>query len=214
MSRLIDTGLEQLSTMLYHMGETAYKAVNLSITGYISGLSYYNKVKNLSDTLVVMADELEDNVFEIIARFQPVASDLRILKSCMKIAYDFTRFGRYALDMSQIYERLGGLEKCDDWTKKYINEMCEKVLRMVHISVDSIKLRDIKIARDISELEEQVDSMYFRYLEVLVEKATTTNECRISSVLSVRHLERIADHAAYICESIIYLVTGQKTKLR
>jgi phosphate transport system protein len=214
MGRLIDTGMEQLSSMLQRMGETAYEAVRLSIDGYVSGASNYNAVKNLSDILVLMADELEDNVFEVIARFQPVAFDLRTLKSCMKIAYDLARFGRYALDMSQIHERLGGLEKCDDWTKSFVKEMCEKVLGMVRMSIDSLKLRSVKLAQDISEVEQQVDDMYFGYVDALVEKAPTTTECQVSSVLAVRHLERIADHAAYICESIVYLVTGQKVTLR
>jgi phosphate transport system protein len=56
--------------------------------------------------------------------------------------------------------------------------------------------------------------MYFKYLNRLVEKAPATNKCTISSVLVARYLERIADHATYVGESIIYLATGEKVTLR
>ena len=214
MVRLIDIGLEQLASMVFRMGEIAHETVSLSLSGYIEGTNAYEEVQNLSDLLITMADEAEDKAFELIARFQPVASDLRILKSYMKITYDFARYGRYALDVSQIYARLGGLKECGDWIKQSIREMSEKVLSMVRTSVDSLKSHDTNLARTLSETEKQVDSMYFEYLERLVEKAPATNRCTISSVLVVRYLERIADHATYIGESIIYLATGEKITLR
>jgi len=214
MSRLIDIGLEQLASMIFRMGELAHKTVSLSLSGYVEGKNAYEEVQNLSDLLITMADEAEDKAFELIARFQPVASDLRILKSYMKITYDFARYGRYALDISQIYSRLGGLKECEDWIRQSIREMSEKVLSMVRTSVDSLKSHDTDLARTLSETEKQVDSMYFEYLDRLVEKAPATNRCTISSVLVVRYLERIADHATYIGESIIYLATGEKVTLR
>jgi len=56
--------------------------------------------------------------------------------------------------------------------------------------------------------------MYFKYLDNLIDKPSTVNKCIISSVLVVRYLERIADHATYIGESIVYIVTGEKIMLR
>jgi phosphate transport system protein len=214
MSRLIDSGLEQLANMVFRMGDLAYKTASLSLGNYIDGKNGYAQVQSLSDTLVEMANEAGDKVFELIARFQPVASDLRILKSYMKITYDFERYGRYALDVSQVQKRLGGLGECEGWIKKSIESMSEKVLVMVRLSVESLKSHDTKLAMSLSETENQVDGMYFRYLDELVEKALGTNRCTISSVLVVRYLERIADHATYIGESIIYLATGEKVTLR
>jgi len=214
MVRLIDIGLEQLASVVFRMGEISHKTVSLSLSGYIEGKNAYEEVQNLSDMLITMADEAEDKAFELIARFQPVASDLRILKSYMKITYDFARYGRYALDVSQIYARLGGLKDCEDWIRQSIREMSEKVLSMVRTSVDSLKSHDTNLARTLSKTEKQVDSMYFEYLDRLVEKAPATNRCTISSVLVVRYLERIADHATYIGESIVYLATGEKVTLR
>jgi len=213
MSRLIDGGLEQLARLLLRMGELAHEGVSLSLNGYIEDVNAYEQVRSLSDTLEILRDEVESKAFELIARYQPVASDLRILRSYMKIAYDFTRYGRYALDVQQIYERLGGLKECEDWIKESIEEMSEKVVSMVRISIDSLKSHDAEMAETITEIERQVDAMYFKYLDSLMEKAPATNKCTISSVLVVRYLERIADHATYICESIVYLATGKRVPL-
>jgi len=214
MSRLIDAGMKQLAGIIFRMGELAYETVSSALNGYVNGRDAYVPVWNTSAILVEMADEAEDKAFELIARFQPVASDLRILKSFMKIAYDFERFGRYALDVSQIHKRLGGLEECEDWITTSIREMSEKALSMVRTCVDSLKSHDVKLAMTLSETENQIDEMYFKYLDRLVEKAPATNKCTISSVLVVRYLERIADHATYVGESIIYFATGEKVTLR
>lgn len=214
MSRLIDKDLEQLTEMLVRMGGLAHKTVSLSIMSYIEGKGNYREVKELSDTLILMADEVEAKAFELIARFQPVASDLRILKSYMKISYDFTRYGRYALDVSQIYNMLGGIRECEDWIREAIEEMSERTLSMVGTSVESLKSHDAEMAKILSETENQVDDLYSSYLDRLVEKAPATNRCTISSVLVVRYLERIADHVTYVGESIVYLATGEKVTLR
>jgi len=214
MKRLIDQGLEQLANMLFRMGELAYKTISLSLKNYIESADGYAQVREQSDLLVVMSEEAEDKASELIARFQPMASDLRILKSYMKIAYDFARYGRYAYDISQIYERLGGLTTCEDWLKEVIGEMSGTVLMMVRTSLDSLKSHDTELAKTLSDIEKQVDVMYVRYLDMLIEKAPATNKCTISSVLVIRYLERIADHATYIGESVVYLATGEKITLR
>jgi phosphate transport system protein len=212
MKRLIDSGLEQLASMLFRMGELAQKTVSLSIINYLEGTHDYKEVKELSATLSSMADPVEDIAFEIIARFQPVASDLRIIKSYMKICYDFRRYGRYAFDISQIYERLGGMDDCDLSFRKISKEMSEETLNMVATSIQALRNHDAELAKTLSAMEKHVDKLYCDYLDKLI-ATTSTTSCTISSLLVVRYLERIADHAIYIGESIVYLATGEKTTL-
>jgi len=91
-----------------------------------------------------------------------------------------------------------------------LGKMSEKVLGMVKTSIESLRKHDVKLAETISKPEKEVDDMYFRYLDELVKRASGTSKCTISSVLIVRYLERIADHATYICEAVIYVATDQK----
>jgi phosphate transport system protein len=214
MSRLIDTGLEQLAKSVYRMGETANRAVTVSLNGYIKNKNTYAEVQELSNLLILVADEAENKVFELIVRFQPVASDLRILKSYMKIIYDLVRYGRYALDVSHIYDKIDGVEECEIWMRKDVVETSEKVLEMVCTSVELLRNKDVKMAESLSGTEEEVDKMYSNFLNRLIEKEAVAKKCTISSLLVMRYLERIADHAAYIGESIVYLATGEKIILR
>jgi len=213
MSRIMDSGLEELSANLYRMGELANRAVLTALLECLTDREAYNEIHEMSDALVAMADHVEDKAFELIARFQPVASDLRTIKSYMKIAYDFARFGRYALDISFVNKRLGGLKNCEEWVNLYVKDMGEKALDMVRLSIESLKSHDTQLAEKISGKEKEVDKMYFEFLDRLIKSGATT-KCMVSSVLIVRYLERIADHATYICESIIYIATGQKEVLR
>ena len=91
--------------------------------------------------------------------------------------------------------------------------MSQKVLSMVKISIDSLRKHDVNLAKSISETEREVDKMYLEYLQRLIEAEQTNSKCIISSVLMTRYLERIADHATYVCESIVYIVTGEKITL-
>jgi phosphate transport system protein len=214
MHRLLDKGLEQLTAMVFKMGEASEKAVAIAVGGYVRGKDTTEDVGELSEILVAMTAEVEEKAFGLIAKYQPVASDLRIINSYMKIAYDFERYGRYAWDITSISKRLGPLKGCDPWIPEFIGEMGEKVLAMVKISTTSLRNLDVELARSAAKIEEEVDEMYFQYLGKLVEEAGITNQCTISSVLVVRYLERVADHAMYIAEAVVYVATGQKATLR
>ena len=214
MSRIIDPGLEELSAALHKMGELAYHTILTVLRECIENGDVYNKIREMSDVLVSMADHVEDKAFELIARFQPVASDLRTIKSYMRIAYDFVRFGRYALDMSYTNQKLGGMKNCDSWIVLHVKEMGEKVLNMIRLSIDSLRSRNPQLAGKIAQIEKEIDRMYSDFLDKLIGRVDTTTKCAVSSVLIVRYLERIADHATYICKSIIYIATGEKAILR
>lgn len=213
MSRIIDRGLEDQAALLAKMGEYTYETLSMSLHAYLEGRSVQTEVEEMSDMLVAMADKVEDQTFQLIARFQPVASDLRAIKSYMKISNDFARYGRYALDISTINDQLKGLTECEDWIKEYIHQMSEKVLSMVRISVNTVKRHDVELAKTITATEREVDEMYLNYINKLIGAETTTGKCLLSSALVTRYLERIADHAVYVCESIIYVAKGEKISL-
>ncbi len=213
MSRIIDHGLEEQLVLLARMGELTHETLSLSIHGYLQDRSVISQVQEMSDTLVAMANKVEDQTFQLIARFQPVASDLRAIKSHMKIGNDFARYGRYALDISSINDQISGLRECDRSTIDYVHEMSDKVLSMVRISIDSLKKQDAALAKTITQIEREVDNMYLTLLNKLITDQQANSKCVLSSALMTRYLERIADHAVYVCESIVYIASGEKISL-
>jgi len=215
MQRLLDSGLEELTVMVYRMGGLAEKALSLSITGFIERKDFSQDVHELSENLVNKTVEVEEKAFGLIAKYQPVASDLRIINSYMKVAYDFERYGRYSWDISFISTRFNRKNNtCDQWMFNYIEKLSEKVLDMVRASISSLKKLDPELVKTMTVKENSIDKAYFEFLDKLIEKAGVTNDCTISSLLVVRYLERIADHAMHIMEAVVYIATGEKLTLR
>lgn len=212
MHRLLDVGLEQLTAMVYKMGEVAEKAISISIRGFMNGKDATESVHEISDILATMTVEIEDKAFELIVKYQPVASDLRIINSYMKIAYDFERYGRYAWDISFTHKKLAGLDKCAG-PSDLMQKLFEKVSEMVSKSVLALKQHDAELAKSLASTEKEVDELYFAYLDQLAE-APVQNKCVMCNLLVSRFLERIADHTTYVGESIVYIVTGEKISLR
>jgi phosphate transport system protein len=212
MSRLLDAGLEELAAKLLRMGEVAEQTITLSVEGFLKGADTSERVHSLSEVLMAMNVDIEDKAFELTARYQPVASDLRIIRSYVKIAYDLERYGRYAWDISSDHKIIAHQEKCAySWT--FMEELAEKVVQMVHTSVDALKNHDAELAKTLGQIEKEVDEIYFKCLNHLV-TASPTTKCLISSALVARYLERIADHATYVGESVVYIATGEKIILR
>jgi phosphate transport system protein len=214
MSRIIDKGLEEQSVLLVRMAELTYETLELAIRGYLNGRDVHEEVFEMSQLLGSMADKVEDSSFQLIARFQPVATDLRTIKSYMKIGNDFARYGRYSLDISTLNNQFNGLKECDIWQQDFIADMSEKVLGMVKVSRDALRRYDVELAKSITKTEQEVDKMYFDFQNKLISDKTANSQCILSSSLMARYLERIADHATYVCESVVYIATGEKIVLR
>ena len=212
MTRLLDVGLEKLTVLIYKMGEVAEKAINVSITRFMNREDATKVVHDISDILATMTVEVENKAFELIAKYQPVASDLRIINSYMKIAYDFERYGRYAWDISVAHKKLAGLDKCAG-SSDLMQKLATTVCRMVGDSVRALKLNDAEIAKCLAKIEVEADELYFEYLDQLL-KARTRSRCVMCNLLVSRYLERIADHATYVGEAIVYISTGEKVSLR
>jgi phosphate transport system protein len=212
MTRLLDVGLEQLTVMVYRSGEVAESAIAVSIRGFMNGKDASEAVHELSDVLGSMTVDIENKAFELIAKYQPVASDLRIINSYMKIAYDFERYGRYAWDISFTQQKLAKIDKCAG-SSDLMQKLIERVSEMVSKSVAALKQHDAELAKSLAETEKEVDDLYFAYLNQL-SKARSQSKCVMCNLLVSRYLERIADHTTYVGEAIVYIATGEKISLR
>jgi phosphate transport system protein len=212
MTRLLDMGLEQLTVMVYKMGEVAENAINMSLRGYMNGKDATEAVRELSDLLGTMTVETENKAFELIVKYQPVASDLRIINSYMKIAYDFERYGRYAWDISFTNKKLSKVAKCVV-SSDLMQKLAEKVSEMVSKSVEALKQHDAELAKTLADTEKEVDELYFAQLDQL-SKMRPKNKDMLCTLLVSRYLERIADHTTYVGEAVVYIATGEKISLR
>lgn len=203
MPRLMDLGLGELNTLLLEMANLSQQAVGASIEAYSKG-EKGAEVKEMSHRLRSLHRQVGDLSMEIIARYQPVASDLRFLKACLEISYGFFRYGRYALDITEVLQIFGDLGDCD---RTYVVETARRTQEMLRMSVEAFAKRDVEMARKIPSMDDAVDDRYRDNLRRTI-LGKSDLKCSLSATLILRYLERIADHATYIGESVDYITTG------
>ncbi|HZB18123.1 MAG TPA: phosphate uptake regulator PhoU [Nitrososphaeraceae archaeon] len=222
MTRLLDLGIEHIHNIIMDMAKLSERSVFASIESYERGTSTIKKqIFEWSENLRLMQDEVSDLSIELIARYQPVATDLRFIRSCMEIAYDFSRFGRYSYDIVDVLETMGSISDCD---KSYVLQMSNTVREMIHLSIEALQSRDRNAAQKLYELDDTVDALYRKYVNEVInpqkhhnnkkEYMDKTLRCYISTLLILRYLERISDHACYIGDSVYYIVTGNSNPRR
>jgi len=204
-------GLSQIKSLLIKMGRLTMEALELSLKGFFDGEDTYVQNRAWSNTILILSEEVEDRATELMALHQPMAGDLRTLKAYIKVAYDLERFGRYAMDISEIRNRIGGWETIPD--ENGFREMGEKTRECVAMSLEFIETMNERLMWDMSRLEAETDELYLANLGRLTE-SKMHGKTIIAYLLTIRYLERIADHASYISESISYAVTGKRVSLR
>lgn len=146
--------------------------------------------------------EIHNRIIEIIARFQPTASDLRGLIAALEISYGLYRFARYALDISTIINTLltPSGEKCE---LRGSSEASGYVIEMVRGSIEAYLKRDKTMARRVVEMDRSVDQ---RLLTLLSEASRSIDLCSTLDLLIMMYLERIADHSVYIAQETIDMI--------
>ena len=197
------------------MGYMSEELVNSALESYEKGIMLRAQIFEGSERLRILQIEVTDFATELIARYQPVAKDLRLIQSFMDASYGFTRFGRYAYDIAEVMETIGPLEKCD---KSQVSLMAKTAKEMIRLSVKSLEKLDKNASQKLYMMDDSVDSMFRNYLK----KALTQTKgrrrieprCYASTLLILRYLERISDHACYIGDVVNYVVTGDPSPRR
>jgi phosphate transport system protein len=190
------------------MAALAEQSVNASIEAYVSGKIQTGEIRSWSEEIRTLQDDVSELAVDIIARYQPVASDLRFIKAAMEISYGFSRFGRYAYDIAEVLELCGDLSICD---KSSVEITAKTTKEMIRMSVDAFANRDIELARNVQKLDDFVDDKLRESTDRAVHGKIGDTRCAVSEVLIMRYLERISDHSSYIGDSVIYIVTGERT---
>jgi phosphate transport system protein len=213
MSRPLDVGIDQINTLILKMGKLAEDSLELALKGFFEMEDVHVQLRAWSNTLLILSEEVEDRATELMALHQPMAGDLRNLKAYIKVAYDMERFGRYALDISDIIIRLEPWEPFGNGDLT-VDMMGEKVKRILGLAVKLTETRDQALIWTISEIESEIDELYLKNLKLLGESVNADAKTVIANLLTIRYLERIADHASYVAESITYAETGKRITLR
>ncbi len=209
-----DQDLESLRQDLVRMGEI----VQVAIKDAVDALAKRDKdlartVMDGDDTIDRMQVEIEDRCISLIARQQPVATDLRILGTGLKITTDLERMGDHAFDIAKIVLLIGD----EPLIKPLVDipRMAEIAQKMLKDSLQAYLKLDIELAEQVCRADDRVDELYHQVfrelLTYMLEDAKKINQAT-QLIFVARYLERIADHSTNVAEWVIYLATGERLR--
>lgn len=180
---------------------------------YKATLSIINRDPKMAND-VIKADrdidqmevEIEEHCLKILALYQPVAKDLRLIIAILKINNDLERIGDLAVNIAERGVYLANHREFEVFYD--IKKMAMQVEKMLTSSIDSLVNLDVPLAHRIRAEDNEVDAlnreMYARAKEIIVQNPEHIDFI-LHAISAGRHLERIADHATNIAEDVIYL---------
>ncbi|HBJ2610798.1 phosphate transport system regulatory protein PhoU [Clostridium botulinum] len=211
MRKVFDEELLKLHNSILRMGSIVEKQINTCIKALVE------KDEKLADEVIKNDDvvddlekEIEDECIILIAKEQPLATDLRKIFTTLKIVTDLERMADHAVDIAKIAKKI----KDEKYVKPLIKipKMADLVQNMIKESLDSYVNENKEGAYKACTLDDEIDHIYkttFKEsIDTMIERKESINQ--LTQFLFVcKYLERIADHATNICEWTIYLITGE-----
>lgn len=210
MRNKFDEQLETLNLELIKMGALCEDAITASMKALLDGDS--EMIIKTSDIEKEIDDKeryIEALCMKLLLQQQPVASDLRLISSALKMISDMERIGDQAADIAEITKFIK-----NNNTKSilHIKDMADAAIKMVTDSIDSYVKKDLSLAKYVMQYDDVVDKLFSevrKELIVLVYQNQRYGELCLDILMIAKYLERIGDHAVNIAEWVEYSITGK-----
>lgn len=167
-------------------------------------------VLEMDDAIDAQDLEIEAHCLRVLALHQPMASDLRLVGSVMKIITDIERIGDLAVDVAKIAlkvdNELGSSGAID------IRRITSVARTMVREALVAFARRDLERVERVAQLEDEVDALYRELRGQIFEDMRHDGAnpvCNGWLLMAIHHIERVADHALNIAERVQFMMTGE-----
>lgn len=194
------------------MGSMVENVINMSVNALKNGdLELAKRVYEEDDKIDLLEIEIEQECMTLLALQSPLAKDLRIVATALKLITDLERMGDHAVNIAKITLQIGE----ESLIKPLVDipKMAGICQEMVRLSLDAFVKDDVTLAKKAAQMDEEIDAMYeglvVELFQLIAEHTDNINQG--TKLLFVgRFLERIADHTTNICERLVYMVTGER----
>lgn len=211
MRNRFDKELDLLNNELIEMGRLVEKSIeNVTQALVTKDIELARTVIKADDEIDNMEDIIEARCLKLILQQQPVARDLRLISSILKMITDLERIGDQAQDIGEIFLTFSE----EDYIKDLIHlpKMAQATIKMVRESVDSFVKRDVELAHKVIEYDDVVDDLFVIIkdeLIALIRYDLANGEQAIDLLMIAKYFERIGDHAQNIAEWVVFSITGE-----
>ena len=217
MIRQFEQSLQDVKNLLLQMGEKVEVAIDKAVKSLVNlDGKTAREVLDSDSEMDELENQIDDMVAKLIVTQQPVAKDLRRLIAAMKIATDMERMADYACNIARVTIQL--VESGQPLFKKLedIPRMARITQQMVHDGINSYIDGNVELSKQLAQRDDEVDRLYHAVVKELLERMIQRQqftEAALHLSFVARYLERIADHATNVAESIVYIETGKRADL-
>ena len=211
MRNRFDRQLSTLNDELIEMGSMIEKSIETAIKALV------NQDVDLARHAIEADEEIdrqeriiEDLCLKLLLQQQPVAKDLRLISSALKMITDMERIGDHASDISEITIALAD----QPYIKKleHIQQMAKETMIMLVGSIEAFVDKDLEKANEVIKLDDVVDDLFDKVKKELIQmihENADKGEQAADLLMVAKYMERIGDHATNISEWVIFSITGE-----
>lgn len=207
-----DRQLELLNGEMTAMGALCEQAIALSAKALETGdVAVAALVPELSAQIDRKEREIETLCMKLLLQQQPVARDLRVISSALKMVTDMERIGDQSADIAEIVSTVR-FSVADE--RLPIREMAVAVIRMVTDCVEAFIAKDRVLAQSVIEYDDVVDAYFNKVKSQVIgclAEASTEGEWAVDLLMISKYFERIGDHAENIARWVLFSITGTRT---
>lgn len=210
MRNRFDRQLAQLNEELIEMGSLIEKAIEMAVSALVKqDVDKAKEAIGFDVEIDRQEKEIENLCMKLLLQQQPVARDLRLISSALKMITDMERIGDHAADISEMT-----ILMADDpyiMNTRQIQGMAKETTDMVIKSIDAFVTKDMEIAKAVIHQDDLVDDLFMQVkqeLIMLINKSAENGEQATDMLMVAKYFERIGDHATNIAEWVIYSITG------
>jgi len=154
--------------------------------------------------------DIESLCLKLLLQQQPVARDLRLISSALKMITDMERIGDQASDIAELVIYLSKEPYIKELT--HLPQMAENAIRMVSSALDAYVRKDVALAQEVMGMDDAIDALFVTVkdkLIALIRHDAAAGSQAIDLLMIAKYYERIGDHAQNIAEWVEYALTGR-----
>ncbi len=204
--------LDSISTSLVEMTNLVGSAMSRATTALLDAdLQLAEMVITADEAVDARYRETEAKAFDLLARQQPVASDLRVLVTSLRMVADLERMGDNAVHVAKIARRRYPSSAVPPSLRSTVLKMGHAAEEIVAKAGSVIASRDIVLAAELEKDDDVMDDLHRKLFTLILDEQWEGGiEAAIDVTLAGRYYERFADHAVSVARRVVYLVTGER----
>jgi phosphate transport system protein len=204
--------LDALTDQLVEMTRLVRSAMARAVTALLDAdLRLAEEVISADEQINKIELEIEETVFELMARQQPVAGDLRTVVTTLRMSGDLERMGDLAVHLAKTARRRHPESAVPPELQATLLEMGQIAERMIAKAGSVVASKNVEQGLELDKDDDAMDRLHRKLFDHLLAPTWTYGvETAVDITLAGRYFERFADHAVHVGENVVYLVTGQR----